>query len=110
MKWLITTLVCIAFFSGESLGQSKGTPIEPEDKVSYSVGYQIGADFQVHKIVLKPEALAKGASDAMGGRKPLLSPEEMRAVLIELQKRMGERNRLLMEESSRKKLAFEEKK
>jgi hypothetical protein len=98
MKWLITTLVCVALFSGEALGQDKGAPPEPKDKVGYSVGYQIGADFKNHKIAIDPESLSQGASDALNDRKALLKPEEMRTLLIDLQKRMGERRGLLTNE------------
>lgn len=108
MKVLIATLLCFAFLSGQGLGQEKSPPSDPNDKTSYSVGYQIGADFKIHKIPFNPALMAKGASDAISGEKPMLSPEEMRAVLTELNRRMGERNRLLQDESAKKNLALGE--
>ncbi len=107
MKCLFMTLVFVFLLAGEGLAQDKASPAEPKDKVGYSVGYQIGADFLSHKVTIDPESLARGASDAINSRKPLLTQEEMRAILIDLEKRMKERGRLSMEESGNKNLTLE---
>jgi FKBP-type peptidyl-prolyl cis-trans isomerase FklB len=74
-------------------------------KDSYSVGYQIGNDFREQKIPLDADALAAGARAALeGAEKPLLSPEEIRQHLAELQRRMMEARRVRLEDQGKKNL------
>ncbi|MEW6666318.1 MAG: FKBP-type peptidyl-prolyl cis-trans isomerase [Thermodesulfobacteriota bacterium] len=108
MKVLIAIFMCFALLSGEVLGQEKSPASDVNDKYSYSLGYQIGSDLKAQKVLIDPAIMAKGASDALGGQKPVLPPEEMRAVMTEVHKRIGERNRLQMEESAKKNLALGE--
>lgn len=59
------------------------------DKISYSVGYQIGGDFKRQGVALNRDALIKGIEDALDEHgTPLLSPEEMKATLVDLKKRL----------------------
>lgn len=60
------------------------------DKVNYSVGYQIGGDFKRQQVELKPDAMVKGIEDALSGAEPFMTPEEMRTTLIDLKKRIVE--------------------
>lgn len=79
------------FIIGVGFAQEKTAPLkEQKEGASYSVGYQIGADFREHKIVLDPEALAMGARDALEGKKPFIAPGVMRQTLLDLQRRIGE--------------------
>lgn len=59
-----------------------------EQKVGYSVGYQIGGDFQRQGWSIDPDALVQGLRDAIGKNAPLLSAEEMKATLVSLQKKL----------------------
>ena len=61
-----------------------------EDKQSYSIGYQLGADFRVKKIQVNPEVLAIGMKTAMAGAEPALNVEQMRSVLADLQQQVEE--------------------
>jgi FKBP-type peptidyl-prolyl cis-trans isomerase FklB len=58
------------------------------DKISYSVGYQMGGDFKRQKVELNAAALVKGIEDALAEQQPLLAPEEMQKTLVELKKRV----------------------
>jgi len=58
------------------------------EKINYSVGYQIGGDFKSQGVELDPDALVQGIQDAIKKNKPLLSPEQMNATLVELKKRI----------------------
>lgn len=75
-----------------------------KDKVSYSFGLDIGDNFKKQSIDLDPDLLARGIKDALSGKKPLLSEEEIRAVMASFQeemkakaiahtKELGEKNR-----------------
>jgi len=61
------------------------------DKISYSVGYQIGGDFKRQDMDLNSAVLLKGIEDALSGSEPLLNPQEQRATLVELKKQVAAR-------------------
>jgi FKBP-type peptidyl-prolyl cis-trans isomerase FklB len=71
-------------------GQSGGPlSLESDDaKVNYSIGYQIGGDFQRQDVPLDPDALVAGIRDALAGTEAKLSEEERRETLAALQTRM----------------------
>ena len=57
-------------------------------KVNYSVGYQIGDDFKRQGVQINPEALISGIQDALSGKTPLMTAEEQRATLVNLQRQV----------------------
>ena len=61
---------------------------DEKDRISYSVGYQVGGDFKRQKVELNAPAMVKGIEDALAEAQPLLTPEEMRLTLVELKKRV----------------------
>lgn len=58
------------------------------DKESYSLGYQFGQSLKSQGLDIKLEVYASGIQDALGGKEPLMSQEEIRATIMELQKRI----------------------
>lgn len=62
---------------------------DDEDKVGYSIGFQIGGDFKQQGISLKPETLAKGVQDALSGAQPAMKPEEMEKTMSDLRQRVA---------------------
>ena len=63
-------------------------PESEKDKVSYSVGYQMGSDFKRQGQDINPEMVVRGAQDALAGTAPVLSEEEMRSTLVALKQRI----------------------
>ncbi|WP_027715785.1 FKBP-type peptidyl-prolyl cis-trans isomerase [Desulfuromonas sp. TF] len=74
------------------------------DKVSYSIGLNIGKDFKSQNIEVNPELLARGIKDAISDTKPLLTDEEIQEAIgrfqqermaeaEEMAKAAGEKNR-----------------
>ena len=61
---------------------------EEKDKISYSVGYQVGRDFKRQGVDLNPELLVRGVQDGMSGGKPLISQQEMNETLVDLKKKV----------------------
>jgi FKBP-type peptidyl-prolyl cis-trans isomerase FklB len=59
-----------------------------DEKVNYSVGYQIGGDFKRQGVPLRADALVAGIRDALEGGQPRLPEEEQRATLVELKRRI----------------------
>jgi FKBP-type peptidyl-prolyl cis-trans isomerase FklB len=63
-------------------------PESETDKVSYSVGYQMGGDFKRQGQEINPGMVVRGAQDALSGAEPALTEEEMRSTLIVLKQRI----------------------
>ena len=61
-----------------------------DDKIrtSYSVGYQVGGDFIRQGMDINPEVLIKGVQDALSGTEPVMSAQEMRQTLVDLNKKV----------------------
>ncbi|MEI6972393.1 MAG: FKBP-type peptidyl-prolyl cis-trans isomerase [bacterium] len=62
-----------------------------KDKVSYSIGADIGKNFAQQEMDIDIDKLAQGMKDAMGGGKLVLSDDEMRAVLMAMQGEMRQK-------------------
>jgi FKBP-type peptidyl-prolyl cis-trans isomerase FklB len=61
---------------------------DEKEKISYSVGYQIGGDFKRQGVELDPDLLVKGIRDAASGAEPRIPPQEMRKTLVDLKKKV----------------------
>ncbi len=61
-----------------------------KDKVSYSIGLNIGNDFKTQKIDIDPAVLAQGIEDVLAGKEPLMTDEEAMETLEAFQKDLME--------------------
>jgi FKBP-type peptidyl-prolyl cis-trans isomerase FklB len=61
---------------------------DENDRISYSVGYQIGGDFKRQGVDLKSDLVVQGIQDALKGDKPRMAPEEMKRTLVELKRKV----------------------
>lgn len=61
---------------------------DQKEKVSYSIGLNIGANLKAQNIDINPDLLARGLKDALTGTKPLLTEEEIKEVLTTFQREM----------------------
>lgn len=77
MKIALTAGLLLAF-SGALFAQN--VPKEPKDKVSYSIGANIGSDLKRSELEINPTYLAQGIQDAFAG-KTVMTEEEMKATL-----------------------------
>ncbi|MDF1554166.1 MAG: FKBP-type peptidyl-prolyl cis-trans isomerase [Deferrisomatales bacterium] len=59
-----------------------------DDKISYSVGYQVGGDFQRQGVDLNAEVMVQGVMDAAAGAASQLAPDEMNRVLVQLKQKI----------------------
>lgn len=57
-------------------------------RLSYSVGYQVVGDLKGHDVEVNPEMIVKGMKDAIEGNTPIMSEDEMRETLVDLQKKI----------------------
>jgi FKBP-type peptidyl-prolyl cis-trans isomerase FklB len=61
---------------------------DQKDKVSYSIGLDIGSTLKRQLIDVKPELLERGIQDGLSGQKPLLNEEQIKEVMSTFQKDM----------------------
>jgi len=88
MKKLLFMLLATLFLSNSVWAADELKLKDENDKVNYSIGYQIGGDFVKQNIDLKTEVIVKGIQDAIKANKPLLTQEEMNKTLIDLKERI----------------------
>jgi FKBP-type peptidyl-prolyl cis-trans isomerase FklB len=90
--------VCIALVASPLFGQEKSTELKTEmDKVSYSIGLQIGFNLVKQQEALKKQnvqvntdSLISGVKDALAG-KPQLTTDQVRATLSAFEKDMAQK-------------------
>jgi len=74
-------------------GQEKSTQLKDQkDKVSYSIGLQIGFNLSRQKVDISPEMLASGIKDALAG-KPQLNPDQIKEVMSAFEKDMEQKQK-----------------
>jgi len=88
MRQVFMIILSIAIFFGVCVaGENLGTKDE-KFKTSYSVGYEVGGDLKSKGVDVNSEVLLKGVQDAMKANEPLLTRQEMRNILSDLQKKI----------------------
>jgi FKBP-type peptidyl-prolyl cis-trans isomerase FklB len=80
------TLLILSFGLCEA-GEAPGI-LDENDRISYSLGYQIGGDFKRQGTDLKSDLVVQGIQDALKGDKPRMAPEEMKKTLVELKRKV----------------------
>lgn len=90
MKVLLTAVLSVAILANQACaGEKKMELISEKDKVSYSIGLDIGSSFKNQSIDIDTDALAAGIKDAISGSKPLLTENEVKEVMTAFQKGMA---------------------
>jgi FKBP-type peptidyl-prolyl cis-trans isomerase FklB len=62
------------------------------DKVLYSLGYELGKDISRYKLELTPEVLLKGVEDAISGGKPLINTHQRQIALKQIKEMRAQHN------------------
>ena len=109
IRWVATAaLVLVAgVVAAEDLPQGRELK-ETKDRVSYSIGMDIGRNLKRQPFEVDPELLAQGIRDAFSGGKTLLSEEEQRQTLADLQKDLTEKQQARHRETMEKNRKEEE--
>jgi FKBP-type peptidyl-prolyl cis-trans isomerase FklB len=89
------SLLALPLFGQEKSPQLK----DQKDKVSYSIGMNIGFNLSRQKVDINPDILAAGIKDSLAG-KPQLTPDQVKEVMAQFEKDMeakqkqtGEKNK-----------------
>ena len=86
MRWL-STLVVIAL--APLAGAQEAPPLATEkDKLSYAMGMDLGQQLKTQSVDIDPALFGRGLADALAGGKTLLTTEEAKTAIAELQKAM----------------------
>jgi FKBP-type peptidyl-prolyl cis-trans isomerase FklB len=97
-----TLLVPAAFAQAPDLKTEK-------DKVSYSIGLDIGTTFKKQNMDINADMLVIGVRDALSGNKPAMTEEQMRETLTAFSKTMMEKQATQQKEAAGKNAAAGEK-
>ena len=110
MRWRWMVVAGIVLLAGQVVAEETQTLKTEKEKLSYSIGMEIGSNLKRQAIDVEVDLLLKGLRDGFSGGKTLLSPEEVRNVLTTFQKEMmakqKEEARVLGEKNKKEGEAF----
>lgn len=89
-RWWIA--VAVLLLAGPVIAEDAPKLSDRKEKISYSVGLDIGNNLKRQEIDIDADLLARGVKDAMSGGETLLSDEEARATLMALQQELREKS------------------
>jgi FKBP-type peptidyl-prolyl cis-trans isomerase FklB len=102
MKYITMTVLALGQVYGVcSAGDPKPVPDKTSsitelksdnDKVLYSLGYELGKDISRQELALDPEVLLKGVEDAISGGKPLINTRQRQAALKQIKEARAQAN------------------
>ncbi len=88
MNRVLIAVLGAGLLATPAAAQNKITLKDQKDKVSYSIGMNIGNTLKQQALELNPEMLAAGIKDVLANAKPLLTEDEVRDTLMAFQKEM----------------------
>lgn len=89
-RWL-AAVAAVLLLAGHAVAEEAQKLTDHKDKVSYSIGMDVGNNLKRQSIDVNVDLLAKGVKDALAGGETLLSPEETRETLMALQQELREK-------------------
>jgi len=69
-------------------GYASDTFVNPQQKLGYSLGLEMGASFKRLDVELDPAAYMQGMRDAMSGNRPQMAEQDMKSTLIHFRREM----------------------
>ena len=110
MKRLLITVLGVALLAGQACAGEKAVLKDEKDKVSYSIGLEIGNKLKSQAIDINADTLASGIKDALSGSKPLMTEKEIQETMTAFQKEMmakqAEKTKALAEKNKKEGDAF----
>jgi FKBP-type peptidyl-prolyl cis-trans isomerase FklB len=93
------SLLAFPLFGQDKLPQEKSPQLKDQkDKVSYSIGMQIGFNLGRQKVDINPDILAAGIKDAIAG-KPQLTTDQVKEIMSQFEKDMEQKQKELGEKN-----------
>ena len=106
MKYFVTLSLMISVFYGYGLA---GDLKDERDKVSYSIGHQIGGDLKKQQIDIDHDALMQGMEDSLRDVDPRLEHKEMNSILTDIKRKIMAEKRAGIAERQKEKSQTKEK-
>jgi FKBP-type peptidyl-prolyl cis-trans isomerase FklB len=107
---VIAVFTGLAVLAGATLAADKSILKDQKDRVSYSIGLNIGTSFKQQGIEVNPDIVAQGLKDALSGGQTLLTAEEARTALEALDRdvrsKMEAQNKVLADKNKKEGEAF----
>ena len=88
MKYFFMTALSAVLLLGACNADETLQLKDENDRVNYSLGHQIGGDFERQGVEIRPELVVKGIQDALSGAEPLMTQKEMNQALSDMKKRI----------------------
>jgi FKBP-type peptidyl-prolyl cis-trans isomerase FklB len=99
----LSILFVLAFATTALAQDAKRPDLKDErDKVSYSIGLDIGNTFKNQKMDINTDVLLMGLRDAQSGAKPLLTDDQVKETMNNYAKSMREKQATEMKEAGKK--------
>jgi FKBP-type peptidyl-prolyl cis-trans isomerase FklB len=105
MRTFFLVGIGLSLLSAPCLAAEASDLQDEKQKLSYSIGYQVGGDFRRQGLEIDPELVVKGVLDGQAGSEPLMTPEKMRQTLTALNQQVAAAAEQQREEQARKNLA-----
>jgi FKBP-type peptidyl-prolyl cis-trans isomerase FklB len=86
MKRPLIVVLTILVFAAQALAQGDPALKDEKEKISYSVGVEIGTTLKKQGIDVAPDVLTRGIRDALTGAKTLMTEEEIIETLTNFRK------------------------
>jgi FKBP-type peptidyl-prolyl cis-trans isomerase FklB len=102
MSNLLVTILVILLLATPVSAQKKVELKTEKDKISYSIGFDMGTNLKRNEIDVDPRILMKAIQDVLSGGKPLMTEQEMRDSLMALQKDMAAKKQEKMKAAGEK--------
>jgi FKBP-type peptidyl-prolyl cis-trans isomerase len=88
MRYGFVILLSMGFLFNICYADEKLELKDQKNKESYSLGYQFGQTLKVQGLNINLDAYVSGIKDFLDGKPPAMSQEEIRATVLEVQKRL----------------------
>lgn len=110
MKRRLAMAMCAAIaLSGAAFAADAPELTTDKEKISYSIGMDIGGNLKRGSVEVDPDLLAKGLKDSYGGGKTILTEDEARKTIADFQKTLMAKQAETMQKLSEKNKADGEK-
>lgn len=108
MKNLTVAIIALTFVTAVS-AEEKSALKDTKDKVSYSIGLDIGSTLKKQNIDVNADTLVAGLKDALSGAKPQLTEEQIKEVMTNFSKELRDKQQAAMQEATQKNAAVGQK-
>jgi len=86
MRYLASAIFLLSTLNVTVQAADRVSLLDQEDRISYSIGHQIGTDFKRQQLALDEVSIREGIDHGLNGVAPLLDQKQMSLALIELKK------------------------